>query len=377
MTSVFAAQNDFALRYGHTASPTSFLALRLRGLQKNQPDLVSAFASSSSLPSSAGFGSSQGGGPVMRTNSYGNNNNNVNANPLRASVAASSIHPPSSGNTSHYNTSQQSYQQHNSHLGGFGQQQQQQHQQYGYGNRSSSSQASHGGGGGYNNGSVQQQQLTQSQQWRSPSRQQHLRTTSSHGGHQQQQRQQSPPDNGPLDVDAQVLPAYGALSAAETLAKALSSDPDAYASPSAQPAMAECHVCHRRFDATRLSRHVAACQKSAAAAAKRKEFDAQEARVNKLYENDPMAAAKVLRQIEKEEELAAMGRAPPKKSTWRKKSAELINAVGRAAVSGSAPPIPVADDRVPCPGCGKKFSEETAQRHIPSCLERQRRSSFR
>lgn len=52
------------------------------------------------------------------------------------------------------------------------------------------------------------------------------------------------------------------------------------------------------------------------------------------------------------------------KKAWRTESAKLRNA---ANASKGGPMIEIADDRVECPKCGRKFAEETAKRHIPKC----------
>ncbi|XP_026684392.1 zinc finger C2HC domain-containing protein 1C-like [Diaphorina citri] len=69
----------------------------------------------------------------------------------------------------------------------------------------------------------------------------------------------------------------------------------------------------------------------------------------------------------------------PAKSNWRKKHEEFIANI-RAAKQAQdfiknggdvrdLPPPPPMDtsDLVPCPHCGRKFSESAAERHIPKC----------
>lgn len=48
---------------------------------------------------------------------------------------------------------------------------------------------------------------------------------------------------------------------------------------------------------------------------------------------------------------------------WRKQSAQV-----RSAMAGGS--VAVADDRVPCPSCGRRFSEDAAARHMPLCKSR-------
>jgi hypothetical protein len=70
----------------------------------------------------------------------------------------------------------------------------------------------------------------------------------------------------------------------------------------------------------------------------------------------------------------------PAKTAWEEKSSQLREAMRaarnyKAAIAGGAdpahlpPPAPSAPDPslVPCPNCGRSFSEQAAERHIPKC----------
>ena len=70
---------------------------------------------------------------------------------------------------------------------------------------------------------------------------------------------------------------------------------------------------------------------------------------------------------------------PAKKSDWRKKREEFINALRAAKEAqrhvanggkiSDLPPPPPSDysDYVQCPHCQRRFNEAAADRHIPKC----------
>ena len=70
---------------------------------------------------------------------------------------------------------------------------------------------------------------------------------------------------------------------------------------------------------------------------------------------------------------------PAKKSDWRKKREEFINALRAAKeaqrhvanggkISDLPPPPPLdTSDYIQCPHCKRKFNEAAADRHIPKC----------
>ncbi|CAK83993.1 unnamed protein product (macronuclear) [Paramecium tetraurelia] len=54
---------------------------------------------------------------------------------------------------------------------------------------------------------------------------------------------------------------------------------------------------------------------------------------------------------------------------WKKQS-EAFRQMISAAKSGGTADIQPQDDLVECPACGRKFSEQAAERHIPGCKKR-------
>jgi len=122
---------------------------------------------------------------------------------------------------------------------------------------------------------------------------------------------------------------------------------------------AQCHICSRSFNADRLDKHIAICEKREAKDKKRKVFGASAERL-KLQEKNAAEAAKLA------EAKAA------KKALWQQQHEQFQHAMKAAAAvkTGEAPPEPLAepeDTRTPCPHCGRKFEAQVAERHIPKC----------
>jgi len=131
-----------------------------------------------------------------------------------------------------------------------------------------------------------------------------------------------------------------------------------------------CAQCGRKFAPAALARHTKICAK--VFCQKRKAFKAQ------TVDDEARKAARGTDQAAVEKELARKRELAKKK--WKAQSSMLRNAVRtskqieEALAAGKSlkdipqmPSIPVEDDRVPCPHCGRKFAEETAKRHIPKC----------
>lgn len=131
----------------------------------------------------------------------------------------------------------------------------------------------------------------------------------------------------------------------------------------------ECSYCARRFHPTRINKHEEACAR--AQSRKKKVFDSSKMRLNGTD------AAKYAGKTKKEEP-------PVKKSNYKQAHEQLIESLRAARkytqyekdlkegkAVGPAPTLPkveiAADDRVDCPHCGRKFSKDAAQKHIPVC----------
>ncbi|KAG5473689.1 hypothetical protein LSCM1_04316 [Leishmania martiniquensis] len=132
-----------------------------------------------------------------------------------------------------------------------------------------------------------------------------------------------------------------------------------------------CPHCGRTFAPGPLQRHVTTCERQKGAALKMKSevkgskvASARKKPVRSATAGDPAAASVA----------ASAGAAGPalggsqcwpsdaalKPEKWRKQSARLRNAMAGASLT-------VADDRVQCPSCGRRFSDDVAERHIPIC----------
>lgn len=143
------------------------------------------------------------------------------------------------------------------------------------------------------------------------------------------------------------------------------------------PGTVECKTCKRFFNEDRIEKHAVICEKTVTK--KRKPFDATKHRVQgtdaEKYVNKKKSVALASAKSNKAAE------APPKKSTWRTKHEDFINAI-RAAKEVQAhlakggklsdlPPPPPSEnpDYVQCPHCQRRFNEAAASRHIPKCAD--------
>jgi len=128
----------------------------------------------------------------------------------------------------------------------------------------------------------------------------------------------------------------------------------------------ECRQCGRKFIQSALERHAKICKK--VFCKKRKVFDTKDKRLDNDAKNAQNSSCDEykLRKIRKK-----------KKESWKAKSSMLRNAV-RASKGGhvkSGMPLSeipyqsTYDDRVECPHCGRRFAEQTAERHIPRCRD--------
>eukprot|EP00095_Tigriopus_kingsejongensis_P003617 maker-scaffold49_size462716-snap-gene-2.9 protein:Tk03617 transcript:maker-scaffold49_size462716-snap-gene-2.9-mRNA-1 annotation:"protein fam164c-like" len=128
-----------------------------------------------------------------------------------------------------------------------------------------------------------------------------------------------------------------------------------------------CSNCGRCFAEDRISKHQEICIKTSMK--KRKTFDSTKKRV--AGTEAEVFVKKAAKNKTKEK--------PAKKSDWRKKREEFINALRAAKeaqryvaaggkISDLPPPPPMdTSDYIQCPHCNRKFNEAAADRHIPKC----------
>jgi endogenous inhibitor of DNA gyrase (YacG/DUF329 family) len=131
-----------------------------------------------------------------------------------------------------------------------------------------------------------------------------------------------------------------------------------------------CGICGRTFRRSLIPRHETACAK--ASTKKRKTFDMTKARIGEIE-----GAGDIIRQIKRNggvlPEPAKKQLAPGKLPKWKLQHQQfqaVLKNVSGASGGVTGPPVmthPDLDDRVPCPHCGRKFAEDTAERHIPKC----------
>ncbi|CAD7924300.1 unnamed protein product [Amoebophrya sp. A120] len=129
-----------------------------------------------------------------------------------------------------------------------------------------------------------------------------------------------------------------------------------------------CPHCGRRFARKPLEKHVKVCQK--VFMKKRKEFNVA---AQRMEEEQKQALRKETLQEKQAGPLV-------KNQKWKTKSEEFRNAIRNARLISVAEktggPMPeftptsaAADDRVPCPHCGRRFAADAAKRHIPKCKD--------
>jgi len=198
-------------------------------------------------------------------------------------------------------------------------------------------------------------------------------------GHRQQSRPLQPAQQqygGGDDEDEEDIAAPPKSSAADIIAK-LEAQQGAFGGmgmddgqPPPNVERVACAQCGRKFAPAALARHTKICAK--VFCQKRKAYKAP------LVDDEARKAARSTDQAAVEKELARKRELAKKK--WKAQSSMLRNAVRtskqieEALKAGKSlkdlptmQTIPVEDDRVPCPHCGRKFAEETAKRHIPKC----------
>jgi ribosomal protein L37AE/L43A len=133
--------------------------------------------------------------------------------------------------------------------------------------------------------------------------------------------------------------------------------------PSTRPVHA-CPFCHRLFALDRIEKHKSACQEDPSK--RRGVFQVQ-----RHYQTGEGQAITVVSQTEPDGQSDA--RTKTKKSLWRQQSVQLQRAM-RAARGATNDGLPEdVDTRVLCEGCGRKFAPDTAERHIPKCIEKNKR----
>ncbi|PWV10826.1 hypothetical protein C3747_65g64 [Trypanosoma cruzi] len=148
--------------------------------------------------------------------------------------------------------------------------------------------------------------------------------------------------------------------------------------PTNEPLM-PCGLCGRSFRASILARHESACSNLQK---KRGVFDTKEQRLEGIEGIREVTAPSnsVSQKGGKKHPVAVANTNPDKPPKWKIQHEQFqaamramrqvnVNAPSGGGGSGGKQPMPEAyDDRVPCPHCGRKFAELTAQRHIPKCM---------
>jgi hypothetical protein len=141
----------------------------------------------------------------------------------------------------------------------------------------------------------------------------------------------------------------------------------------------ECDICGRLFAADRITAHEKACSK--ANRIDRRAFNMQEHRVRQTYaeNNANDDAERVLRTAADEQHEAKALALKSKRASWRQQSAALQNAMRNARGQSDQQPFMMedVDHRVECAGCGRRFAPDTAETHIPKCIEKARRNGRR
>ncbi|XP_050526559.1 zinc finger C2HC domain-containing protein 1C-like [Daktulosphaira vitifoliae] len=137
------------------------------------------------------------------------------------------------------------------------------------------------------------------------------------------------------------------------------------------PGMERCPYCSRDFNSERIEKHKTVCLQTQKK--KRKVFDMTKQRLEGTDAKEFINSAKSKASV------------PKKKNNWRQKHEEFVANIRNARMAqqhlakggnlADLPPPPPLDtsDLIPCPHCGRKFNDNAAARHIPLCLERQKK----
>ncbi len=140
------------------------------------------------------------------------------------------------------------------------------------------------------------------------------------------------------------------------------------------PAMNPCAICNRKFALDRLPRHEQACRRTSEMQKKRKAFDPRAQRWQGDADAEQFVKHAAKRgELDKPDPEALASQREAKRKKWQRQSLQIRRAAA-AAKDGGAVPAPMleeaeADDRVPCPHCGRKFAALPAERHIAKCKD--------
>lgn len=133
------------------------------------------------------------------------------------------------------------------------------------------------------------------------------------------------------------------------------------------PHLASCQHCSRRFAIERLGKHQQICLRSIQSEKSRQVVDLRAKRVEAMYAVNHVSAD-ADRLLDKLDQESGSKTSANKKQLWRMQSAQLQHALKSAkGTLSEAEKLENVDDRVPCPHCGRRFAEATAERHIPKC----------
>lgn len=122
-----------------------------------------------------------------------------------------------------------------------------------------------------------------------------------------------------------------------------------------------CPICGRKFAEDRLAKHKTVCEKSKSK--KRKAFDPRKHRI---------ISSEMAQFVAQADKTDKFYQKKARKANWRTKHEEFIAAIRAAKGGDDVAPAPPASnpDYVTCDGCGRRFNEDAAARHIPKCMDK-------
>ncbi|GFH14164.1 uncharacterized protein HaLaN_10165 [Haematococcus lacustris] len=152
--------------------------------------------------------------------------------------------------------------------------------------------------------------------------------------------------------------------------------------------MVQCHTCGRTFNQLAYGKHAKVCEK--VFVKKRKAFNVAEARVAGTEAAKFFDVKKGVPKSELQRPGSGPARAAGQKmSKWKMQSEQLRQAMRANRMIAEAKErgqdirtlkfeaaAEELDDRVPCPHCGRKFAQLTAERHIPACKNIKAKPTF-